>query len=64
MHIDTNILETIAAIPGRKIIGVSGYGGSGKTTFANELGALLNAPFLGVDWCHENPLWSFRLGSK
>ncbi|MHB1087015.1 MAG: uridine kinase family protein [Minisyncoccota bacterium] len=54
MHIDTNILETIAALPERKIIGVSGYGGSGKTNFANELRALLNAPAVGVDSFQKN----------
>lgn len=54
MNIDKNILDIIAALPARKIIGVSGYGGSGKTTFANELGALLNAPVVGVDSFQKN----------
>lgn len=48
------MLVKIAALPDRKLIGVSGFGGSGKSTFADELGHLLGAPVVGVDSFQKN----------
>ncbi len=49
MMIQFSILNTIEGIPEPKIIAVSGFGGSGKSTFANKLGEVLSSPVIGID---------------
>jgi len=43
------IIEKINSLPKPVLIGVSGFGGSGKSTFALALGEKLGAPVIGVD---------------
>ncbi len=43
------IIEKIHTLPKPIIIGISGFGGSGKSTCALELGKKLQAPLIGVD---------------
>ncbi len=43
------IIEKVNTLPKPIIIGVSGFGGSGKSTFALELGKKVQAPVIGVD---------------
>ena len=38
------------AVGGIRLVGVDGPAGSGKSTFAAELGAALGAPVVGLDW--------------
>ena len=54
MKIDKEILEKLALLPTPKIIGVSGFGGSGKSSFAKELGILTNAPVISIDSFQKN----------
>lgn len=43
------IIKKINSLPKPVIVGISGFGGSGKSTFAFELGKKLNAPVVSVD---------------
>jgi uridine kinase len=43
------IIEKINSLPNPVLIGISGFGGSGKSTFALALGEKLKAPVIGVD---------------
>lgn len=49
MVINKNIFDKINSLQHPILIGVSGFGGSGKTTFANQLGNKLNAPVISID---------------
>ena len=42
-------LAAIEELPKPAIIAISGFGGSGKSTFARKIGEALNAPIIGVD---------------
>jgi uridine kinase len=43
------VITAITALPLPKIIGVSGFGGAGKSSFARLLAAAIEAPVVGVD---------------
>jgi uridine kinase len=43
------IIETIQKLKKPCIVAISGFGGSGKTTFANLLASEIHAPIVGVD---------------
>lgn len=49
MVIDQDIIEKIKSLSTPTIIGVSGFGGSGKTDFANLLSDVVNAPVVSID---------------
>ena len=49
MEIAKEIVEIIQGLPLPKLIGISGFGGSGKSTFAKALGSAIDAPVIGVD---------------
>ncbi|MEJ0053300.1 MAG: hypothetical protein WDN10_01035 [bacterium] len=49
MEIDREILKKINSLPNPMLIAISGFGGSGKSTAAEKLGAYLDAPVIGVD---------------
>lgn len=49
MKIPENIISEIHSLKRPIIIGVSGFGGAGKSSFAKELGIVINAPVIGVD---------------
>lgn len=49
MRISQDVLEKIKLLPLPRSIAVSGFGGSGKSSFAKELGAVINAPVISVD---------------
>ena len=43
------LLEKIARLRQPVVVGVSGYGGAGKSTFAAKLGQMMGAPVIGLD---------------
>lgn len=47
--------ELIARLPRKGIVGISGFGGSGKTTLAGHLGEAIGAPIVSIDsfWLPE-----------
>jgi uridine kinase len=49
MEIPETIIEKIKSLSQPVLIGISGFGGSGKTTLAEQLGKGLNASVVGVD---------------
>ncbi|MEX0917334.1 MAG: hypothetical protein WDZ90_02330 [Candidatus Paceibacterota bacterium] len=49
MELNKKLLETIKNLPKPILIGVSGFGGSGKSSMARKLGEALGAPIVGVD---------------
>ena len=49
LKIDQQIIEKIITLKTPAIIGVSGFGGAGKTTFANLLSQKINATIICVD---------------
>ncbi len=57
------IIEKINGLPKPILVGISGFGGSGKSTFALALGEKLKSPVIGIDSfsksnVHENyELW-------
>src|SRR3989344_5752145 len=62
MGINQKVLGGIKSLPARLIVGVSGFGGSGKSTFAHELGKLIDAPVVGVDsFMKDNLTKDYRL---
>ena len=46
---DKSLVEEIEALKSPICIGISGFGGAGKTTFSTELAAVLECPVVGVD---------------
>jgi uridine kinase len=61
MKFDEHLIARIDALPAPAIIGVSGFGGSGKSTFAARLASRLKAEVVGADafWTDkaEYSLW-------
>ncbi|TAJ15817.1 hypothetical protein EPO56_00795 [Patescibacteria group bacterium] len=49
MKIDKKIIEKIQSLDTPTIISISGFGGSGKSTFAKLLGSEIQAPVICVD---------------
>ena len=49
MEIKKEIIEKIKSLSLPKIIGISGFGGSGKSSIAKAIGLVINAPVVGVD---------------
>src|SRR3989344_2069027 len=49
MEVSKKIFEKIKSLPTPSIVAVSGFGGSGKSTYSNLLGAALGAPVVSVD---------------
>lgn len=48
-EIDQQLAERLTLLKPPAIIGISGFGGSGKTTFATSLGNMIHAPVICVD---------------
>ena len=48
------MLEAIKALPVPKIIAISGFGGSGKSSFSKELGTAIGASVVGIDSFQKN----------
>src|SRR3989344_284212 len=53
-EIPAEVIAEIRLLPRPLIIGVSGFGGAGKSSFANALGQAINAPMIGVDSFQKN----------
>ncbi len=49
MIIPEKIISQILDLPRPVLIGISGFGGAGKSSFAKALGVAINAPVIGVD---------------
>ncbi|HYF10142.1 MAG TPA: uridine kinase, partial [Candidatus Paceibacterota bacterium] len=49
MEIAREVIEKIKTLNRPAVIGVSGFGGSGKSTFADALGTQLGVPVIGLD---------------
>lgn len=49
MKLDKEIVEKIISLKTPMIVAVSGFGGSGKSTFAQLLGSDIDAPVIGLD---------------
>ncbi|MSU74300.1 hypothetical protein EXS57_00805 [Candidatus Kaiserbacteria bacterium] len=49
MKISNELLEKIKTLPTPRVIGISGFGGAGKSTFAEMLSKMLDAPVICVD---------------
>ncbi len=49
MEVPSGLIKKINALSRPAIIAVSGFGGAGKSTFAEALGAAISAPVIGVD---------------
>ena len=49
MEIPRSAIDEIKSLPTPAIIGISGFGGAGKTTAANALAEILHAPVICVD---------------
>lgn len=49
MKIEKAIIDKVQSIEVPLIVGVSGLGGAGKSTFASSLGSALDVPVIGVD---------------
>lgn len=55
--VSQEVIQRISELPTPKIIAVSGFGGSGKTTYAEALGKELGAPVVGVDSFQQEGLF-------
>ncbi|MES2216349.1 MAG: hypothetical protein V4481_03565 [Patescibacteria group bacterium] len=49
LKIDEKVLDQLRPLPSPQLIGVSGVGGAGKSSWANLLGNTLSIPVIGVD---------------
>jgi len=49
MEIAGNLIDRLKLLPTPKLIGVSGFGGAGKSSVSKRLGEILEAPVVGVD---------------
>lgn len=49
IKIEKQLIEKLLSLKTPAVIAVSGFGGSGKSTFANLLGKEINAPVIDVD---------------
>lgn len=49
MTTDAEVLEKIRSLAKPAIIAISGFGGSGKSTVAEEIGKKLSIPVIGID---------------
>jgi len=56
MNIAESIIARIRVLPRPRLIGVSGFGGSGKSTFAKALGHVINAPVVSIDSFQKDAL--------
>lgn len=60
MHISEDIIKKISSLSRPTIVGISGFGGSGKSTAAKQLGSKLNAPVVGVDSFQQKGAFTTR----
>lgn len=51
-----DLREQLAKLPQPAVVAISGFGGAGKSTLANELGEALGAPVVSVDSFAKNHL--------
>ncbi|MCR4328389.1 MAG: hypothetical protein NUV53_02615 [Patescibacteria group bacterium] len=49
-EINPNLIEKIISLKTPAVIAISGFGGAGKSTFADLLGIAMNAPVICVDY--------------
>jgi uridine kinase len=49
LQIDKSIIEKISSLKTPLVVGVSGFGGSGKSSFSSILADMIQAPVIGVD---------------
>jgi uridine kinase len=54
IEIPAEVVTKIKSFPIPLIIGVSGLGGAGKSSFAHALGRVISAPVIGVDSFQKN----------
>ena len=54
IEIPVEAISKIRDLPKPLIVGVSGLGGAGKSSFANALGESIGAPIIGVDSFRKN----------
>jgi len=54
MKVSEELLHTIKNLQSPALIAISGFGGAGKSTFAEMLGEELKAPVVGVDSFQKN----------
>lgn len=49
MNIPQELTTKLKSLPTPTIIAISGFGGSGKSSLANSIGTILNAPVVSID---------------